>query len=156
MPYYLCIVGARDNLLYEADLSVRPTPAGPGPQSSAEGSKSSGIFGFSSAFSAWASPLAKPSTPTPSESHSNSALGSKPSLNLESSGDRAMLQMIAHGSLDVLEDKQYVDSSVYVLLANECSYLKNLEQIHGWSVSAFIIPGRRYDASRIILTQMRN
>lgn len=124
MPYYFCIVGTRDNLLYEADLSARPQGAPPAPHSSSEPARSSGIFGFSAAFGTWATPLSR-ATAGGSGSGSGTPVvpeptSPAPSLAEEGQGAAArtdehqVLQMIAHGSLDVLEDKQFVDSSVYV------------------------------------------
>ncbi|WFC95934.1 TRAPP subunit [Malassezia brasiliensis] len=52
MPYYFCIVGTRDNLLYEADLSITATTPTTQAPSNTEQTRNSGIFGFSSAFDA--------------------------------------------------------------------------------------------------------
>lgn len=114
MPYYFCIVGTRDNLLYEADLSARAPSAPAATRPSGEQSRNSGIFGFSTAFNTWTAPLARQgatspaaSSPAPEESRGAAA------------DEHHILQMIAHGSLDVLEDKQFVDSSVYVALLTQ-------------------------------------
>ena len=111
MPYYFCIVGTRDNLLYEADLSARPAPAAPAAAPSAEPARSSGIFGFSTAFGTWTAPHAK--SPTPSTGGALSSPAPDEGRGAAALADEHhVLQMIAHGSLDVLEDKQFVDSSV--------------------------------------------
>lgn len=133
MSYYFCIVGTRDNLLYEADLtssggsnaqvpSTAPTGAGE------RGGRTS-IFGFTSAIGQWTSGLgARDATDvTPDDvprTTSNSPIN-----------ERHLLQMIAHGSLDTLEDKQFVDNAVY---------LKSLDRINDWTVSAFLIPGSMF------------
>lgn len=107
MPYYLCIVGTRDNLLYEADLSVRASK--PGPSTSAPEAKSSGgIFGFGSGLGTWTAPFGpKAATPAPERAAAPAVVEGTPAQDT-----RPMLQMIAHGALDVLEDKQFVDNSV--------------------------------------------
>ncbi|WFD41088.1 TRAPP subunit [Malassezia japonica] len=139
MPYYFCIVGTRDNLLYEADLSARAPSAPAATRPSGEQSRNSGIFGFSTAFNTWTAPLARQGATSPAAS------SPAPEDNRGAAADEHhILQMIAHGSLDVLEDKQFVDSSVY---------LKSLDRINDWTVSAFLVPG---NAKFIILHEHKH
>ncbi|PWN30357.1 Sedlin [Jaminaea rosea] len=46
--------------------------------------------------------------------------------------DKHVLQMIAHSSLDVVEDKQF---------ANGAMYMKSMDRINEWTTSAFLVPG---------------
>lgn len=115
MPYYFCIVGTRDNLLYEADLSVQLTTPVTQTQNNTEQTRNSGIFGFSSAFGAWTAPLVKQPTPSAAGTPSTPPVEDSRASASALTNDHHVLQMIAHGSLDVLEDKQFVDSSMYVL-----------------------------------------
>ena len=114
MPYYFCIVGTRDNLLYEADLSITATTPTAQTPSSTEQTRNSGIFGFSSAFGAWTTPLVKQPAPNAAGAPSTPPVEDSRAAASALTNDHHVLQMIAHGSLDVLEDKQFVDSSMCV------------------------------------------
>ncbi|PKI83640.1 TRAPP subunit [Malassezia vespertilionis] len=141
MPYYFCIVGTRDNLLYEVDLTMRPpaAPAGsstPGSAPAAEmpsgdSARPSSIFGFSNALGALTGSFGntRPGTHMPTFDTPMDEASAATSAQV---GDHYMLQMIAHGSLDILEDKQFLDNAVY---------LKQLDKISDWNVSAFLVPG---------------
>ncbi|PWN36003.1 Sedlin [Meira miltonrushii] len=78
MSYYFCIVGTRDNPIYQADLASKPAGFG-------------------------------------------------------RYNDKHVLQMIAHSSLDVVEDKQFSN--------NNAMYLKAVDRMNEWTTSAFIAPG---------------
>jgi len=130
MSYYFCIVGAHDNPLYEADLSLQSNAASQGAGTSADGAASAAsppppaqseggrtsMFGFGSALGALAGGLGNPralmggSATAPSGTGADAKTGGS-SITAD---DRHMLQMIAYGSLDVLEDKQFVSNAMYV------------------------------------------
>ena len=134
--YYFCIVGTRDNPVYETDLTARPTASisGAVPPSVASGSggsaqdKRSSMFGFGSALGALADGFGG----------SRMLLGqsSEKSEGSTMTAERHMLQMIAHGSLDMIEDRQFVTNTMY---------LKSIDRINDWSVSAFVVPGSAFD-----------
>jgi len=46
--------------------------------------------------------------------------------------DRYVVQMIAHASLDVIED---------VMRTNNAMYLRGIDKFNEWTVSAFVTPG---------------
>ena len=112
MSYYFCIVGTRDNLLYEADLSPPSTTSAGGAQE-AESQRTSSVFGFTSALGQWTGgfPLLPTADPTDEVKREESKFTSTSTANNE----RHLLQMIAHGSLDSLEDRQFLESNMYVL-----------------------------------------
>lgn len=130
MSYYFCIVGAYDNPLYEADLSLQSNAASQGAGTSADGAASAAsppppaqseggrtsMFGFGSALGALAGGLGNPralmggAAAAPGGTASESKTGGS-SITAD---ERHMLQMIAYGSLDVLEDKQFVSNAMYV------------------------------------------
>lgn len=131
MSYYFCIVGTRDNLLYEADLSSLPSsssaplPSGDAFTSSggshpiAQGdrsSRTSSRFGFSSALGQWtqAFPLRSNASNTSSSNMEANREDSRMTASAFQANERHLLQMIAHGSLDMLEDRQYIDNAMYV------------------------------------------
>ncbi|WFD35219.1 TRAPP subunit [Malassezia cuniculi] len=131
--YYFCIVGTQDNPLYETDLTARPTANSSGALppsmvsagvSDAQDKRTSGLFGFGSALGALADGIGG----------SRMLMGSGGEKNEGNTGsaERQMLQMIAHGSLDIIEDRQFVSNTMY---------LKSIDRINDWSVSAFVVPG---------------
>lgn len=144
--YYFCIVGTQDNPLYETDLTTRPTTSGTSnalPSSVAgtgagEGherrstSGSGSIFGFGSALGALADGIGGSRMLMGGNAPEKSDGGN-------AGAERHMLQMIAHGSLDVIEDRQFVTNTMY---------LKSIDRINDWSVSAFLVPGSACDAYR--------
>ena len=112
MSYYFCIVGTRDNLLYEADLSSpSTTSASSAPQ--AESQRTSSVFGFTSALGQWTGGF--PLLPTADPTDGVKREESKFTPTSTATNERHLLQMIAHGSLDSLEDRQFLESNMYVL-----------------------------------------
>ena len=112
MSYYFCIVGTRDNLLYEADLSPPSTTSASGaPQ--AESQRTSSVFGFTSALGQWTGGF--PLLPTADPTDEIKREESKFTSTSTATNERHLLQMIAHGSLDSLEDRQFLESNMYVL-----------------------------------------
>lgn len=113
MSYYFCIVGTRDNLLFEADLSPISLLSSETPKSGwgDDQQRHSSVFGFTNALGQWTSgfPL------RPASSATQEAVKDETKLTTASSftNERQLLQMIAHGSLDSLEDCQFLDSNMY-------------------------------------------
>jgi hypothetical protein len=97
-----------------------------------------GVFGFGNALGALAGGLsaareARNSYNTGSGASQNPALiGEGKGLGFGRYNDKDVLQMIAHSSLDVVEDKQFVNSAMY---------LKAIDRINEWTTSAFLAPG---------------
>lgn len=137
MSYYFCVVGTKDNLLYEADLSpasissssVTGTPSvtGTGATPDTDRQRHSTVFGFTNALGQWTSgfPLRPASITTQEAVKEENKLSNASSFTNE----RHHLQMIAHGSLDTLEDRQFLDSNMYVLCI--CIYLTQLHEKFG-------------------------
>lgn len=133
------IVGPRDDPLYEADLAARSGGSvGPSsllasgitaPQGNAAagkgvdtGDETSGPFGFGTALgSSTGRPGAVLSTP-------NARAG----LSFGRYNDKDVLQMIAHSSLDAVEDVARYDGALY---------LRAVDRINEWTTSAFVVPG---------------
>ncbi|PWN90283.1 Sedlin [Acaromyces ingoldii] len=199
MSYYFCIVGTRDNPLYQADLASKPAgssgpasffssssssssssstsgsagaganqvsaggsggngsdrrsvdsvaSAGPGAGAGTGGSAgggtstTGGVFGFGNALGALAGGLGSGSSARTGPFGGQASGGggaSAPGSGGEGKGlgfgrynDKHVLQMIAHSSLDVVEDKQFVNGAMY---------LKAVDRINEWTTSAFLAPG---------------
>lgn len=158
MSYYFCIVGTRDNPIYQADLVSKPiTSSGPasfftsssisssstpnsasspsgasyndqrGSVDSSQSSQSTlaglnsggaiggGVFGFGTALGALAGGLS-----AARDARNSSYVGSAPStttgegkgLGFGRYNDKDVLQMIAHSSLDAVEDRQFVNGAM--------------------------------------------
>lgn len=137
MSYYFCVVGTKDNLLYEADLSstsissssVTGTSSGTstGATPDTDRQRQSAVFGFTNALGQWTSgfPLRPASISTQEAVKEENKLSNASSFTNE----RHILQMIAHGSLDTLEDRQFLDSNMYVIYI--CLYLTQLHEKFG-------------------------
>lgn len=151
MSYYFCIVGTRDNPIYQADLASKPiassgpssffsstsssatspttssaTPSGSSvydQRGSSDGTQSSqgtlggsnsagsggGVFGFGTALGALAGGLTRNSY---TGSAASTATGEGKGLGFGRYNDKDVLQMIAHSSLDVIEDRQFVNGAM--------------------------------------------
>ncbi|GAA5893436.1 hypothetical protein JCM8208_000797 [Rhodotorula glutinis] len=130
MSYYCVLVGTRDCPLYEAFLTsskaaasttisvTNPSPAAP------------------SAFSIFGATLPAAATPStaqlgaPATGHtpqSTVGYGTKTGPN-----GRHVMQLVAHASLDVVEDVQWTNGGMY---------LKSIDKFHEWTVSAWLTPG---------------
>ena len=156
MSYYFCIVGTRDNPLFEAELSVQPASEAPAtgqgrtqgtrtPSQTSTDSNRMSIFGFGSALGALAGGLGNTralmgGTPVPQSSLVGTKVGAAATPQ---ASEQHMLQMIAHGSLDVLEDQQYITNTVYVRTrsAADGRYFRSVDRVNDWTVSAFLVPG---------------
>jgi len=157
MSYYFCIVGTRDNPIYQADLASKPnTSSGPASffssnststntsstatsnsipgnssneqrgsidsiqsQQSGIGGTSSGgggVFGFGNALGALAGGLsaARESRNTygGGAGQGSTTAGEGKGLGFGRYNDKDVLQMIAHSSLDVVEDKQFTNGAM--------------------------------------------
>lgn len=145
MSYYFCIVGTRDNPLYQADLAPKPagssgaasffgvssgttsnvptsqqqTQIGGGGgdlNASAEASTatSGGVFGFGNALGAITGGLGGASSRDAArqagQTTATSNNGQGKGLGFGRYNDKHVLQMIAHSSLDVVEDKQFTNN----------------------------------------------
>ncbi|CAO1620278.1 unnamed protein product [Parajaminaea phylloscopi] len=122
-----------------AAASTPTTPYSAGGASDSAPSSGGGvgsIFGFAGALDALAGGLS---------SRGSGAMGSRASTAATSQdandgkgigfgryNDKHVLQMIAHSSLDVVEDKQF---------ANGLMYMKAVDRINEWTTSAFLVPG---------------
>lgn len=142
MSYYFVIVGTRDNPLYTADLASKPstssgpasffssasstasghlTPQSPTAQTEGVGSSGGGvgsIFGFGGALDALAGGLSSRGAAAGlSVRGSTKATGGADATDGKGIGfgrynDKHVLQMIAHSSLDVVEDKQFANGAM--------------------------------------------
>ena len=161
MSYYFCIVGTRDNPVYQADLASKPsTSSGPAsffssasnsnPSNAASSSSgmssgdqrgsldsvqssqstlvstsssSGGVFGFGNALGALAGGLSAAREVRNSYGPGGAGAGGGGQGGPPTSGDgkglgfgryndKDVLQMIAHSSLDVVEDKQFVNGAM--------------------------------------------
>lgn len=97
MTYYLAVVGTLDNPLYETTLFSTRSSAPSAAQLGASPSQSSfSIFG-------------SPSLPPPALGKSNVGYGNK--------NGRHVMQLVAHASLDVVEDVQWVQNHMCAVLS---------------------------------------
>lgn len=184
MSYYFCIVGTRDNPIYQADLASKPAgSSGPSSffsssssnttnptssvntpntaasitsqqtqidpttgtssnslQNAATNSTSGGVFGFGNALGAITGGLSAAAREARSTGQAglpagNGEKGEGKGLGFGRYNDKHVLQMIAHSSLDVVEDKQFSSSN------NNAMYLKAVDRMNEWTTSAFIAPG---------------
>ena len=113
MSYYFCIVGTRDNPLYESELASKP-------------SAPSGAASFFSSASSSTVPPSSASVPAPSETSSSGSGGAGGLFGFGSTTtaptgkglgfgryrDKAVLQMIAHSAIDVVEDVSVTNGSM--------------------------------------------
>lgn len=155
MSYYFCIVGTRDNPIYQADLVSKPTTssgaasffssssstttstaanttasgnstydqrgslestqsslAGPGGITSSSGGS---VFGFGNALGALTGGLGaarEARNVYGGNAGASSTSGEGKGLGFGRYNDKDVLQMIAHSSLDVVEDKQFVNNAM--------------------------------------------
>ncbi|BGP16496.1 hypothetical protein JCM10213_001167 [Rhodosporidiobolus nylandii] len=135
MSYYCVLVGTLDNPLYEAFLTSSKTStaaSAPPPGASPAAPSSFSIFG------------ALPATGTPQPGGTPGSLagvgyGAKGGPN-----GRHVMQLVAHASLDVIEDVQWTNGGMY---------LKSIDKFHEWTVSAWLTPG---GVKIILLHELKN
>ncbi|KAK4049495.1 TRAPP subunit [Microbotryomycetes sp. JL221] len=140
MSYYLVLVGTLDNPLYEAYLtSTRSAPSTimsvPPSQSSPTPTTSFSIFG---ALQGASSTTNTPNVGGPPNS-SKVGYGSKNGIM-----GRHVMQLVAHASLDVVEDVQWTNGAMY---------LKSIDKFHEWTVSVWLTPG---GVKLILLHEVKN
>lgn len=142
MSYYFVIVGPRDDPLYEADLAARSggsvgpsslltssTIAVNGNDKSKDKSQPedrSGPFGAGAPLGSL--PGAVSAIPVGTGRGAHASAG----LSFGRYNDKDVLQMIAHSSLDAVEDMALYDGALY---------LRAVDRINEWTTSAFVVPG---------------
>ncbi|GAA5901044.1 TRAPP subunit TRS20 [Sporobolomyces salmoneus] len=147
MSYYLVLVGTLDNPLYETYLTsakasssttisiTSPTAQQTNPQNaqtSHQSPTSFSIFGTSS-------PNPPPSSGPGGTKLSNVGYGHKTGPN-----GKHVMQLVAHASLDVVEDVQWTNGAMY---------LKSIDKFHEWTVSVWLTPG---GVKIILLHELKN
>ncbi|KAM0752875.1 Sedlin [Meredithblackwellia eburnea MCA 4105] len=124
MAYYLVLVGTLDQPLYEAHLtSTKSSSSAISVVPSPSLSPSFSIFG---ALPAGAT-TGNASSIGPGGAKSNVGYGPK-----TGPAGRHVMQLVAHASLDVVED---------VMWTNGGMYLKAVDKFHEWTVSCWLTPG---------------
>lgn len=143
------LVGTLDNPLYETYLtSTKSAPSTvmsvPPSSSAASPATSFSIFGV---------PGASPN-PAAAAEGSNVGYGHKNSVS-----GRHVMQLVAHASLDVVEDVQWTNGGMSVqtnvasvkfarlTLVSLARYLKSIDKFHEWTVSVWLTPGGECFAS---------
>ncbi|GAA5857817.1 hypothetical protein JCM1840_000923 [Sporobolomyces johnsonii] len=132
MSYYLVLVGTLDNPLYETLLTS--SKASSSTVISVSGSSPS----IPSSFSVFGAVPAQ-ATPNPGAPSSGVGYGHKTGPN-----GRHVMQLVAHASLDVVEDVQWTNGGMY---------LKSIDKFHEWTVSAWLTPG---GVKIILLHELKN
>jgi len=133
MTYYLVLVGTLDNPLYEAVLTSAKSSSSASPIP-ASLSSSFSIFG-----------AIPPSSP--SAAHVAPGAGPKGNIgygNKYGPGGKHVMQLVAHSSLDVVEDVQWTNGGMYH---------KAIDKFYEWTVSAWLTPG---GVKIIILHEIKN
>ncbi|GAA6008996.1 hypothetical protein JCM11491_005706 [Sporobolomyces phaffii] len=138
MSYYLVLVGTVDNPLYETyltstkassstTLSITSAPVDASPHL-VDSPTSFSIFG------ATASPR-----PPAAAAASTVGYGHKTGPN-----GKHVMQLVAHASLDVVEDVQWTNGAMY---------LKSIDKFQDWSISVWLTPG---GVKLILLHEVKN
>ncbi|KAM0791486.1 hypothetical protein ACM66B_005939 [Microbotryomycetes sp. NB124-2] len=138
MSYYLVLVGTLDNPLYEAHLtSTRSAPSTIMSVPPIQGNQptSFSIFG---ALQGGTSANNTPNVGGPVPA-STVGYGSKNGVM-----GRHVMQLVAHASLDVVEDVQWTNGAMY---------LKSIDKFHEWTVSVWLTPG---GVKLILLHEVKN
>ncbi|SCV72111.1 BQ2448_4805 [Microbotryum intermedium] len=142
MSYYLVLVGTLDNPLYETYLtstkSASSTILSVPVVSSGSPATSFSIFGSLS--------------PNPNTSSNNNNHAPQPPSNNTFVGyghksgpqGRHVMQLVAHASLDVVEDVQWTNGAMY---------LKSIDKFQEWTISVWITPG---GVKLILLHEVKN
>ncbi|CAD6892594.1 unnamed protein product [Tilletia controversa] len=140
MSYYFCIVGTRDNPIFEAELASKPSGSSSltASSSTAISSHSNSSLTSASAPGATNSGLSAGGVGGGGGSGGGSGTGRAGATAAEGRGlgfgrytDRHVLQMIAHSALDVVEDVQFTNGAMY---------LKAIDRINEWTTSVFLLP----------------
>lgn len=154
MSYYFCIIGSRDNPIYQADLASKPVSDRSGPSSFFSSSSStatnsttsttnpststlksnlpdrkstdssiSDVFGFGSALTSISASLNRRDTLNRDSGGRDRETETKTNANGQGQGqgkglgfgrynDKHVLQMIAHSSLDTVEDVMFINGAM--------------------------------------------
>ncbi|BGP72526.1 Trafficking protein particle complex subunit 20 [Rhodotorula toruloides] len=134
MSYYLVLVGTLDNPLYEAFLTSSKA------SSSTTISVTAQSPSIPSSFSIFGA-LPTSSTPNPQGTGTASTVGYG---HKTGPNGRHVMQLVAHASLDVVEDVQWTNGGMY---------LKSVDKFHEWTVSAWLTPG---GVKIILLHELKN
>jgi hypothetical protein len=143
MSYYLAIVGTHDNPMYESYFTSTV-------KTSSSTIMSVPLPSVSTSFSIFGGLPSTPSLGSSTAGKSQVGYGHK-----NGQGGRHVMQLVAHASLDVVEDVQWSNGGMSVLLYSPLStvkvltenrqgttrYLKNIDKFHEWTVSAWLTPG---------------
>ncbi|KAG0661422.1 hypothetical protein C6P46_004019 [Rhodotorula mucilaginosa] len=130
MSYYLVLVGTLDNPLYEATLASSKATSSTPAASASTASPNLGVHSpaVPTSFSIFGAPQSG-STPNAAAVARGGAGGSGATIGYgQKTGPdgRHVMQLVAHASLDVVEDVQY---------------LKSIDKFHEWTVSVWLTPG---------------
>ncbi|GAA5828789.1 hypothetical protein JCM11251_005875 [Rhodosporidiobolus azoricus] len=132
MSYYLVLVGTLDNPLYESFLTSSKSAPTTTPAAASPSIPSSfSIFGA----------LPATNTPQPGSAAPASGVGYG---NKTGPNGRHVMQLVAHASLDVVEDVQWTNSGMY---------LKSIDKFQEWTVSAWLTPG---GVKIVLLHELKN
>ncbi|GAA5917060.1 hypothetical protein JCM6882_001917 [Rhodosporidiobolus microsporus] len=136
MSYYLVLVGTLDNPLYESFLtSSKSAPSATAAAASPSIPTSFSIFGA----------LPASSTPQPGSAQLGGAgAGGVGYGNKAGPNGRHVMQLVAHASLDVVEDVQWTNGGMY---------LKSIDKFQEWTISAWLTPG---GVKIVLLHELKN
>ncbi|GAA6028235.1 hypothetical protein JCM8097_006931 [Rhodosporidiobolus ruineniae] len=135
MSYYLVLVGTLDNPLYETTLTSSKAAASTTISVTNQHSNQPSSFSIFGALPATATP--QPNQPQGAQS--TVGYGHKTGPN-----GRHVMQLVAHASLDVVEDVQWTNGGMY---------LKSIDKFQEWTVSAWLTPG---GVKIILLHELKN
>ncbi|GAA6051054.1 hypothetical protein JCM3770_005475 [Rhodotorula araucariae] len=129
MSYYCVLVGTVDNPLYEAFLTSSRAAASTTISVPAAASPN-----LPTAFSIFGATLPSAATPSSHQLAAGTPSGASSVGYGHKTGPsgRHVMQLVAHASLDVVDDVQW---------ANGGMYLKSIDKFHEWTVSAWLTPG---------------
>ncbi|GAA5962599.1 hypothetical protein JCM8115_002136 [Rhodotorula mucilaginosa] len=148
MSYYLVLVGTLDNPLYEATLASSKATSSTPAASASTASPNLGVHSpaVPTSFSIFGAPQSG-STPNAAAVARGGAGGSGATIGYgQKTGPdgRHVMQLVAHASLDVVEDVQWTNGAMY---------LKSIDKFHEWTVSVWLTPG---GVKLILLHELKN
>ncbi|GAA5835723.1 hypothetical protein JCM3766R1_005832 [Sporobolomyces carnicolor] len=150
MSYYLVLVGTVDNPLYESYLtsakasssttiSITSPPATTDATLTATTPRGATYASSPTSFSIFGAPTAAAATGTTAATTAGVGYGHKTGPN-----GKHVMQLVAHASLDVVEDVQWTNGAMY---------LKSIDKFHEWTVSVWLTPG---GVKLILLHELKN
>ncbi|KAE8211015.1 hypothetical protein CF327_g5188 [Tilletia walkeri] len=132
MSYYFCIVGTRDNPIFETELASKPSGSSLSTSASAALSSQQALSSASAAAAGGnTAGLATGAAGGGVGGSGGAAAAEGRGLGFGRYNDRHVLQMIAHSALDVVEDVQFTNGAMY---------LKAVDRINEWTTSVFLLP----------------